>query len=223
MINVVAYQKLRAECDEKKVTLVAVSKTKPAEDILALYHLGHRDFGENYVQELVEKQAALPKDIRWHFMGHLQTNKVKQIVPFVYLVHSVDSEKLLREIDKQAGKMARVISCLLQLHIAQEETKFGMDEAELAAVISRVEKKEYLHLSVNGLMGMASFTDDRNVVKNEFKQLNQLYNQYILSSTITHEPTILSMGMSGDYRSAMEEGSNMIRVGSLLFGVRGNH
>src|SRR5690349_16133217 len=123
MVDTEAYQKLKAGCDEKKATLVAVSKTKPAEDILALYQLGHRDFGENYVQELVEKQAVLPKDIRWHFMGHLQTNKVKQIVPFVHLIHSVDSEKLLREIDKQAGKTGRVISCLLQIHIAREETK----------------------------------------------------------------------------------------------------
>ena len=220
MVNTEAYQQLKTDCDKKKVTLVAVSKTKPADDILLLYQLGHRDFGENYVQELVEKQVALPKDIRWHFMGHLQTNKVKQLVPFVHLIHSVDSEKLLREVDKQGGKINRVVSCLLQMHMAQEETKFGMDETELAIVMNGVEKNEFPHITVSGLMGMASFTEDQNVVKNEFQQLNQLYNQYIISSSVVQRPAILSMGMSGDYEMAVELGSNMIRVGSLLFGAR---
>ncbi len=220
MINVAAYQQLKTECDEKKVTLVAVSKTKPADHILLLYQLGHRDFGENYVQELVEKQIVLPKDIRWHFMGHLQTNKVKQLVPFVHLIQSVDSEKLLHEIDKQAGKINRVVSCLLQMHIAQEETKFGMDETELANVMNKLEKNEFPHIAVSGLMGMASFTENQDVVKNEFLKLKQLYEHYIISSSVVPQSSILSMGMSGDYETAIEEGSNMIRVGSLLFGAR---
>lgn len=220
MINEEAYQKLKAECDADHVTLVAVSKTKPAEDILELYNLGHRDFGENYVQELTGKQALLPQDIRWHFMGHLQSNKVKQIIPFVHLIHSVDSEKLLIEIDKQAGKMAHTVSCLLQMHIAREETKFGMDEAELAVVMSRIEKEKFPHVVVTGLMGMASFTDDSALVKREFQHLKKMYDQYVISSPTIHQPTILSMGMSGDYQKAIQEGSNMIRVGSMLFGAR---
>lgn len=220
MIHTEAYQQLKSECDKNKVTLVAVSKTKPPAAILELYALGQRDFGENYVQELVEKQAALPKDIHWHFIGHLQSNKVKQIVPFVHLIHSVDSEKLLREIDRQASKIARTVSCLLQMHIAQEETKFGMDEKELTNVMSKVNKNEFPHVAITGLMGMASFTADANVVKSEFEQLKKIYDQHIVSSSAVYQPTILSMGMSGDYKAAIEQGSNMIRVGSLLFGAR---
>jgi PLP dependent protein len=220
MINIEAYQQLKTECDKSSVTLVAVSKTKPVEDIMELYNLGHHDFGENYVQELVGKQEALPQDIRWHFMGHLQTNKVKQIVPFVYLIHSVDSEKLLKEIDKQAGKINRSVGCLLQMHIAQEETKFGMDEAELAAVMNQIESNGYPQIAIHGLMGMASFTDDVAKVTNEFRQLKRMYDQYVVSSSKAHQPTILSMGMSGDYQSAIREGSTMVRIGSMLFGAR---
>ncbi len=212
MVNTDFYKQLKAECDATSVTLVAVSKTKPAEEIIALYNLGQRDFGENYVQELVEKEAALPKDIRWHFIGHLQSNKAKQIVPFVHLIHSVDSAKLLQEINKQAGKIDRISSCLLQMHIAQEETKYGMDETELTEAIQL--KNSLPNLEVKGLMGMASFTDNQEQVKTEFSQLKKSYDHFF------QPPTTLSMGMSGDYKLAIEQGSNMIRVGSLLFGAR---
>ena len=195
------------------MTLVAVSKTKPVEDILELYSLGHRDFGENYVQELTEKAAALPKDIRWHFIGHLQSNKVKYIAPFVHLVHGVDSLKLLKEINKEAAKQNRVIGCLLQVHIASEETKFGLDEAELKQVVDQAGELKLEQVQIQGLMGMASFTENMEQVKTEFRQLKALFDQY---------PgfRILSMGMSGDYQLAIAEGSTMVRIGSLLFGER---
>lgn len=210
-VNVDAYNEVIKKLNEKNVTLVAVSKTKPVEDILALYALGQRDFGENYVQELADKQAELPKDIRWHFIGHLQSNKVKYIAPFIYLIHGVDSYKLLQEIDKQAAKNERVIDCLLQVHIAKEETKFGMDETELQEVFSKAASLK--HVSVKGLMGMASFTNDINLVRSEFTYLKSLYNKY-------SDLSILSMGMSADFSVAIEEGSNMVRIGSLLFGAR---
>lgn len=212
-VNKEAYQRLKVELDSKGVTLVAVSKTKPVEDILELYSLGHRDFGENYVQELTEKAAALPKDIRWHFIGHLQSNKVKYIAPFVHLVHGVDSLKLLKEINKEAAKQNRVIGCLLQVHIASEETKFGLDEAELKQVVDQAGELKLEQVQIQGLMGMASFTENMEQVKTEFRQLKALFDQY---------PgfRILSMGMSGDYLVAIAEGSTMVRIGSLLFGER---
>ena len=216
-VNQQAFAALCSELKEKNVSLVAVSKTKPPEEILALYELGQRDFGENYVQELVEKQARLPSDIRWHFIGHLQSNKVKFISPFVHLVHGVDSEKLLKEIDKQAAKINRTINVLLQVHIAEEESKFGFDEAELRKFMSGIlqENKSFEHAPICGLMGMASFSDDAQKVRHEFRRLKSIFDQY-------HSPqfTILSMGMSGDYQIAIEEGSNMVRIGSLLFGQR---
>lgn len=199
-----------------KAILVAVSKTKPIEDIKALYDLGQRDFGENYVQELVEKSTLLPADIRWHFIGHLQTNKVKFIAPFVHLVHGVDSFKLLREIDKQAARAGRVIDCLLQVHIAREETKFGLDENELAATLEEIDRAGVKNVRVRGLMGMASFTRDMDLVRAEFRFLHRLYDQY----KTARDWDILSMGMSADYQLAIQEGSNMVRVGSLLFGSR---
>jgi len=195
------------------ITLVAVSKTKPIEDILELYNLGHRDFGENYVQELVEKAERLPKDIRWHFIGHLQSNKVKLITPFIYLIHGVDSLKLLKEIDKQAEKSERLIDCLLQVHIAQEETKFGFDENELFAL----EIGQFANVKIKGLMGMASLTENVNKIRTELKHLKTIYDKL---STHTPQLSILSMGMSADYKIAIEEGSNMVRIGSLLFGER---
>ena len=207
------YQQIHEELRLSKITLVAVSKMKPVEDILELYELGHRDFGENYVQELVEKAAQLPNDIRWHFIGHLQTNKVKQIVPFIYLVHGIDSWKLLEEIDKQAEKNSRVIDCLLQVHIAQEETKFGLDENEL----NEFDINQYANVKVKGLMGMASLTDNVNTIRSEFKHLKVIYDKL---STLNPQLSILSMGMSSDYKIAIEEGSNMVRIGSLLFGER---
>jgi len=218
-INTENYQQLLSATAAANVTLVAVSKTKPVTDVQALYDLGQRDFGENYVQELVDKQAELPKDIRWHFIGHLQSNKVKYIASFVHLVHGVDSLKLLKEIDKQAAKNNRVISCLLQVHIAQEETKFGMDEQELEeAIHAAVELK---NIEVKGLMGMASFSDNTDTVRKEFRVLKSLFNKYNQLSTTNYKPETLSMGMSGDYTIAIEEGSTLVRIGSLLFGSRG--
>jgi len=207
------YQEINEELRLSKITLVAVSKTKPVEDILELYELGHRDFGENYVQELVEKAERLPKDIRWHFIGHLQSNKVKLITPFIYLIHGVDSLKLLKEIDKQSEKNKRVIDCLLQVHIAQEETKFGFDENELFALVTG----QFANVKIKGLMGMASLTENTNKIRTEFKHLKTIYKKL---STLTPQLSILSMGMSGDYKIAIEEGSNMVRIGSLLFGER---
>ena len=223
-VNAELYQKIIAELRSKNVTLVAVSKTKPVEDILELYNLGQRDFGENYVQELVEKYEQLPEDIRWHFIGHLQSNKVKYMAPFVSLIHSVDSEKLLQEINKEAKKNNRIIDCLLEVYIAKEESKFGLNEEELQTLITRISDvnstDSFKNISVKGLMGMASFTDDKKVVKEEFRQLKSLFDKYS-RFTIHDSPfTILSMGMSADYEIAIYEGSNMVRIGSLLFGKR---
>lgn len=222
-VNTEAYWKISKELEPKHATLVAVSKTKPVSDIQELYDLGHRDFGENYVQELGEKHVQLPPDIRWHFIGHLQSNKVKYIAPFVHLIHGVDSHKLLLEIDKQGRKSGRVIHCLLQVHIAQEETKFGFNEEELMEVMDAIHKyklmDELKNVVVSGLMGMASFTDNPEQVRKEFKYLKLLFDQ---CNQLPVQPKLhtLSMGMSSDYALAIEEGSNMIRVGSLLFGVR---
>lgn len=212
-INKKEYQQILTELSAKNVTLVAVSKTKPVEDIQALYDLGHRDFGENYVQELVEKAKQLPNDIRWHFIGHLQTNKVKLIAPFVQLIHGVDSLRLLKEIDKEAGKAGRTIDCLLQVHIAQEETKFGFDEDELM----NLNWAGLVNIRVIGVMGMASFTDDMSKVRKEFQELKRLFDEL---KTKDSRLTALSMGMSADYKIAIEEGSTMVRIGSLLFGTR---
>jgi hypothetical protein len=212
-VNKEKYRQINEELRLSNITLVAVSKTKPVEDILELYDLGHRDFGENYVQELVEKAERLPKDIRWHFIGHLQSNKVKLITPFIYLIHGVDSLKLLKEIDKQAEKNKRLIDCLLQVHIAEEETKFGFDENELFAL----EIEQFANLKIKGLMGMASLTENANKIRIEFKHLKTIYKKL---STLTPQLSILSMGMSADYKIAIEEGSNMVRIGSLLFGER---
>ena len=225
-VNTEAYQLIKKELDEKQVTLVAVSKTKPVEDIVALCELGQRDFGENYVQELVDKQAQLPNDIRWHFIGHLQSNKVKYIAPFVHLIHGVDSLKLLKEINKEAAKNNRVIDVLLQVHIAQEETKFGMNAEELNTAIAEFEHLKMTHVRICGLMGMASFSDDLEKVRGEFRNLKMIFNTCADKITTRHPIAIgspfstLSMGMSGDYAIAVEEGSNMVRIGSLLFGAR---
>ena len=222
-VNIKAYQSIQQELDTKKVTLVAVSKTKPINDILALYDLGQRDFGENYVQELVEKQKQLPADIRWHFIGHLQRNKVKEIAAFVHLIHGVDSRRLLAEINKQAIRCNSIIPVLLQVHIAREETKFGLDEAELKEIINNLSGLN--NIEVKGLMGMATLTENSETIRAEFNYLRSLYDQYSLpvQPTLTDYSlplTTLSMGMSSDYRIAVEEGSNMVRIGSLLFGSR---
>ncbi len=203
------------------VTLVAVSKTKPVSMIQEVYQYGQRDFGENKVQELCEKQPLLPSDIRWHLIGHLQTNKVKYIAPFVHLIHSVDSLKLLSEINKQAEKNNRTINCLLQVYIASEETKFGLSEEELFQLLRSPEYMAMKHITVAGLMGMASNTSNAQQVRNEFKSLKKLFEE-VKKTFFPNQDTFkeLSMGMSGDYLTAIEEGSTMIRVGSSLFGER---
>jgi PLP dependent protein len=216
-INITQYNALQAELNPQQVSLVAVSKTKPVADIQELYHLGQRDFGENYVQELVDKQAQLPTDIRWHFIGHLQSNKVKYIAPFVQLIHGVDSVGLLKEISKQAMKLGRTLHCLLQVHIAQEATKFGFDAAELQQVL----QQSYPQVSIDGLMGMASFSDDAQLVENEFKGLKALFDTIKAQHPELTQFNTLSMGMSGDYQLAITAGSNMVRIGSMLFGARG--
>jgi pyridoxal phosphate enzyme (YggS family) len=218
-VNFESYKNIVEELKAKNVTLVAVSKTKPAEEILELYNSGQRDFGENYVQELIDKYEQLHKDIRWHFIGHLQSNKVKYIAPFVFLIHGVDSKKLLTEINKQAEKCNRVIDCLLQIHIAKEETKFGLDENELHELLA-ANYSNYQNIRVCGLMGMASFTDDMEKVRNEFRFLKSLFDKYSTLPMVNGQWSVLSMGMSADYKIAIEEGSNMVRIGSLLFGKR---
>jgi pyridoxal phosphate enzyme (YggS family) len=219
-INKEKYQEILKRLNGK-ATLVAVSKTKPVEDIQALYDLGHRDFGENYVQELKDKYELLPKDINWHFIGHLQSNKVKYIAPFVYLIHGVDSEKLLKEINKQGAKLNRTISCLLQVHISAEETKFGFDADELNSLMVKLttNESEFKNVSVKGLMGMASFTEDNDLIKKEFTSLKTLFDKHF-PTTNNEQRATLSMGMSADFQFALDAGSNMIRIGSLLFGSR---
>lgn len=207
--NILHLQKHLAD----NVHLVAVSKTKPNELIIEAYGAGQRIFGENKVQELVEKEESLPKDIEWHMIGHLQTNKVKYIAPFVSLIHAVDSKKLIKEINKRAKQNNRVIKCLLQVHIAQEESKFGLDKDGVIEIL----KTDFPNVSIVGLMGMATFTDNKNQVRKEFKYLKDSYDELKESQP---NFSILSMGMSGDYSIAIEEGSNMVRIGSSIFGER---
>jgi pyridoxal phosphate enzyme (YggS family) len=218
-VNIEQYQLIQQSFLPKNVQLIAVSKTKPNEDIIALYELGQRDFGENYVQELVDKAASLAGDIRWHFIGHLQSNKVKFIAPFVHLIHGVDSEKLLIEINKQGQKNNRVIPCLLQVHIATEETKFGFDSNSLIELIQSGRLQNYPNIKIKGLMGMASFSEDQELLKKEFTLLNGLFTE-CKSIINNNDFDTLSMGMSSDYELAIEKGSNMVRIGSLLFGAR---
>jgi hypothetical protein len=218
-----AWEKLHEELSGKGVTLVAVSKKKPASDIQALYDLGQRHFGENYVQELVEKQAVLPSDIHWHFIGHLQSNKIKEIAPFVYLIHAVDSFKLLVEINKQAVKNNRTIDVLLQMHIADEETKFGLDEKEILSLLYDYEAQteKLKNVRICGLMGMSTFTDDQEKVRAEFVRMHNFF-KLLVGSSFFGQPhfAICSMGMSADYEIAIEEGSTMVRIGRMLFGAR---
>jgi pyridoxal phosphate enzyme (YggS family) len=201
-----------------QVTLVAVSKTKPNTMLMEAYEVGQRDFGENYVQELVDKQAQLPKDIRWHFIGHLQSNKVKFIAPFVHLIHGVDSLRLLEEINKQGAKNNRVINCLLQVHIANEETKFGFDVAEILNLDLIDLSQKYKHVRIVGIMGMASNTQNSLTVETDFATLKTLYDN--LKKKNPQDITILSGGMSGDYEIAIKYSSNMVRIGSTIFGER---
>jgi PLP dependent protein len=219
-INEPKYLEIKEKLAQKNATLVAVSKTKPAEAIMALYELGHRHFGENYVQEMVEKQSSLPADIKWHFIGHLQSNKVKYIASFVHMIHGIDSIKLLKEVNKQALKHNRIIDVLLQVHIAKEETKFGFDETELFSDEVGKALEELANIRVKGLMGMASFSDDQELIRSEFSNLKRLFDKLAQQKRPNTDLHILSMGMSGDYTIAIEEGSTMVRIGSAIFGSR---
>ncbi|WP_338730853.1 YggS family pyridoxal phosphate-dependent enzyme [Mangrovimonas cancribranchiae] len=204
----------------KTVTLVAVSKTKPNSDIMEAYNTGQRDFGENKIQDMVDKADALPKDIRWHMIGHVQRNKVKYMAEFVHLIHGVDSLKLLKEINKQAKKYARTIDCLLQIKIAEEDSKFGMTDSEAKNILQSDMFSAFENVRVVGVMGMATFTDDENQVKTEFKRLKTIFEDLKSICTKNCNLETISMGMSGDYPIAIESGSNMIRVGSSIFGTR---
>lgn len=201
----------------ENVTLVAVSKTKPAPDLMEAYNAGQRIFGENKIQEMAGKFEQLPKDIEWHMIGHVQSNKVKHMAPFVRLVHGVDSLKLLEEIDKQALKNNRTIDCLLQIHIAEEETKFGLDKNELDHLLQSAAYKKLKNIKVKGLMGMATFTENQMQIKKEFDSLKTIFDKH---SKNNPEFSILSMGMSGDYALAISCGSTMVRIGSSIFGIR---
>lgn len=202
------------------VTLVAVSKTKPVADLLEAYNAGQRIFGENKIQEMTEKWEQMPKDIQWHMIGHVQTNKVKFMAEYVSLIHGVDSLKLLQEINKQALKHHRVIDCLLQIYIADEETKFGLDENELVELLTSNEFKELQNIRIVGLMGMATFTDNQNQIKEEFEHLKEIFDNTNKLGTLNLKLETLSMGMSGDYKLAMDCGSTMVRIGSSIFGNR---
>jgi len=214
-----AIKKIRSTLPEN-VELVAVSKTKPISDILQAYRTGQRIFGENKVQEMCQKQQQLPNDIKWHLIGHLQTNKVKHIAHFVDLIHGVDSLKLLQEIDKQAKKNNRIISCLLQIYIAEEETKFGLTKEELTAIINSKTFKNLQNIKIIGFMGMATYTELNEQIKKEFSFLKSIFEQYKSISKPNFNLSILSMGMSGDYQIAIQCGSTMVRIGSGIFGNR---
>ncbi|MFP4341567.1 MAG: YggS family pyridoxal phosphate-dependent enzyme [Cyclobacteriaceae bacterium] len=216
------FKQLKKEISSYSCLLVAVSKTKPVATLMEAYEAGARDFGENKVREMVDKHEQMPEDIRWHMIGHLQRNKVKYIAPFVHLIHSVDSPRLLKEIDKQAAKVERVVDCLLQIHIAEEENKFGLSEEELFELLQGAFLKNAGNIRIVGLMGMATFTENENQVRKEFKYLKNLFEKVknidgLPGHVQMHE---LSMGMSGDYQIALEEGSTMIRIGTTIFGSR---
>ncbi len=202
------------------VTLVAVSKTKPISDLMQTYEAGQRVFGENKIQEMTEKWEQMPKDIEWHMIGHIQSNKVKYMAPYVSLIHGVDSLKLLEEINKQAQKNNRIIDCLLQLHIAEEETKFGLNEEELDDLLQSEIFKNLKNIKIVGLMGMATFTENQTQIKKEFQHLKTIFDKNQQLTTHNQQLTTLSMGMSGDYQLAIECGSTMVRIGSSIFGGR---
>lgn len=202
------------------VTLVAVSKTKPVSDLMQAYEAGQRIFGENKIQEMTDKWEQMPKDIQWHMIGHVQSNKVKFMAPFVSLIHGVDSLKLLQEINKQALKNNRIIDCLLQVYIAEEESKFGLDENELNTLISSSDFKGMKNIRILGLMGMATFTEDQNQIKKEFTHLKSIFDSIKTLQTDNCKLSTISMGMSGDYKLAIACGSTMVRIGSSIFGGR---
>ena len=218
-VDINQLKKILSELKEHNATLVAVSKKKSVEEIKQVYDAGHKIFGENYVQELKGKYESLPKDIQWHFIGHLQTNKVKVIAPFVSLIQSVDSFKLLKEINKEGEKNDRIINCLLQIHIAQEETKFGLSFEEAEEILKSSEVKSMKNISIKGLMGMASLTNEQGTIKNEFNSLKKFFDS-IKSEIRNPKSKILSMGMTSDNKLALSEGSTMVRIGSAIFGER---
>jgi hypothetical protein len=205
----------------ENVALVAVSKTKPISDLMEAYDAGQRIFGENKIQEMTEKWEEMPKDIQWHMIGHVQSNKVKYMIPYVKLIHGVDSMKLLKEINRQAVRWRKKVDCLLQIHIAEEDTKFGLDEKELEAILDSEQFKTFENITVTGLMGMATFTDNQEQIKREFQHLKSIFDNVSKQPTTQNlQPTTLSMGMSGDYQLAIDCGSNMVRIGSSIFGSR---
>ncbi|MFZ4670587.1 MAG: YggS family pyridoxal phosphate-dependent enzyme [Flavobacterium sp.] len=204
----------------ENVLLVAVSKTKPVADLMEAYNAGQRIFGENKIQEMTEKWQQMPKDIEWHMIGHVQSNKVKYMIPYVKLIHGVDSLKLLKEINRQAVRWRKQVNCLLQIHIAEEETKFGLNEIELADLLGSEEFKNMSNIKVIGLMGMATFTDNQEQIKREFQHLKSIFDLHKKLKTENCQLNTLSMGMSGDYQLAIECGSNMVRIGSSIFGGR---
>lgn len=210
-------EELQTQFRKQNVSLVAVSKTRSDDQLMELYQTGQRIFGENRVQELIGKYERLPKDIKWHLIGHLQTNKVKQIAPFIDLVHSVDSFKLLKELNKQAQNNGRVINVLLQMHIAEEEAKYGLIESDLEQIFGHIQNGDLPYIKVNGLMGMATFSSDESKVRAEFKTLKSLFDKLKSKPELDNNFATLSMGMSGDYKLAIDAGSNMVRIGSLLF------
>lgn len=201
----------------KNFTCVAVSKTKPVDDIEKIYNLGHKEFGENKVQELLDKYDKLPKDIKWHMIGHLQTNKIKKVIPIISLIHSVDSLKLLKKINNEAIKINKVISCLLQINISNENNKYGFTRDQIREIFNNEVLKDFKFIRIKGLMGMASFTENENQIRIEFNNLKKIFDELKIKYP---ELKIISMGMSGDYKIAIEEGSNMIRIGSKIFGKR---
>lgn len=204
----------------ENVTLVAVSKTKPVADLMEAYNAGQRIFGENKIQEMTEKWQQMPKDIQWHMIGHVQSNKVKYMIPYVKLIHGVDSLKLLKEINRLAAKWRKKVDCLLQIHIAEEDTKFGLDEKELEEMLLSDELKTFQNIRIVGLMGMATFTDDTEQIKREFQHLKLIFDKNKQLETLNLKLETLSMGMSGDYQLAIECGSTMVRIGSSIFGSR---
>jgi pyridoxal phosphate enzyme (YggS family) len=218
--NVKQFEQIRKDLEPYKARLVAVTKKKPAEDVMEAIASGQHDFGENYVQELCEKRENVKGKARWHFIGHLQTNKVKEIIPFTHLIHSIDSSKLLTAINKEAKKTGLVVDCLIQVHIADEETKYGFSEAETEALMLFPDLSEMENIRIRGLMGMATLTDDSKKIEGEFKRLKELFTNCRLMTMDPSSFDTLSMGMSSDYKIALDCGSNMIRIGSALFGAR---
>jgi len=203
------------------VQLIVVSKTQSIETVKKVYEAGHKVFAENKVQELLTKASVLPSDIQWHFIGHLQTNKVRLIVPFIHMIQSIDSMKLLKEVEKEAGKIGRMIHCLLQMHIASEETKFGLDYSEVTEILDSVEFRDMKHIRIDGLMGMATFTNNEAIVKQEFRVLKETFDELKPKCfSQCSDFSELSMGMSGDYKLAIEQGSTMVRIGTAIFGER---